>query len=261
MSSKEELSKTLVAPWDFPQTRRSRKKSSAPPQSFSVRNVFYRAVYSFTQSWMHEIIGLSLSFFVLILVAVWTSSFWSNAYFYVFQTAVQAECLVLDSRQVISIDSFGMDREPLYRAEVSVYVFASVDQSVSASCTSNSSKSVTRAPLNPPSTACSSSAGTSDGWIGTAFDDARGIYSSGDKAGFLRAHGQPGTFYTCWHTHDRTVVLLVRDARPAMILPPLLSALLALAALARVVVLIYAAATSPSAVAVEEAWEEEAELV
>jgi hypothetical protein len=106
-------------------------------------------------------------------------------------------------------------------------------------------------PPDLPSTAC----GASDGWVGTAFDDASGIYSSGDKSGFLRAFGQAGTYYPCWHTRDRTIVLLVRDPRAAMVLPPLFSALAALAAFARVVVLTHAAA-SPSAGAVEEEWEE-----
>ena len=250
MSSNRDFTQTLVAPWGF--SRRNKlTNTSAPPQSFSILNVVQFASQSFKESWMHEIIGFSLCCIVFIWGAVWTASFWSSTYFSPVQTAVQAECLVLDSRQVASIYSLGMDREPLYRAEVSVYVFASAAKP--ANCTSNaSSNSMLGGPSDLSLTACDAS----NGWVGTAFDDVSGIYSSGDKSGFLRAFGQSGTYYPCWHTHDRTLVLLVRDLRTVMVLPPLLSGLAALAALARVAILIQAAAASPSAVAVEEHSEE-----
>jgi hypothetical protein len=226
---------------------------STPHLSLSILKFIYSAANSFTKSWMHEIIGFSLCSMLFIVCAVWTASFWCNAYFSLVQIAILAECLVLDARPVASIDSFGMDRETLYRAEVSVYVFASAEHP--ASCDLNvSSTTMLGPPTALPPTAC----GASDGWVGTAFE---GIYSLGDKSGFLRAYGQPGTFYPCWHSHDHTVVILARDLRTAMVLPPLLVALAALAALARVAVLAHAAAASPSAVAAEEECEEEAELV
>ena len=217
-----------IAPWVFSPKQKSFTRKRKNKKTFSILKELRSIFNVFKQPWMHEIIGFFFLAAVLICVSYWTAAYWTDAYLSPVNSAVSSDCLVLDSQQVASIDSFGLDREPLLRAEVSVYVFAF---SIPTSCQSR--------PANSSSGVCDL------GFVATAYDDARGLFTAGDKSEFLRTHGQPGSFYPCWHSLDRSMVLLDRDPRTAMILLPLFAAFAAFTALARVaLLLVFAARTA-----------------
>ena len=153
-----------------------------------------------------EMVGYSI--FTCLLLAFALSAFivWLTTYAVPFSTYLAAQCLVLNSTQLSKPEGFM--REPLYRAEVYVYVFNTTY----------------------PECCCPNAFGQSRcaEWEAVSFDNIIESYTSGDKTDFLIEYGYPGTYHFCWHSPAKDKVVLVRSLYAEFLMAPGLSLLLGL---------------------------------
>ena len=135
---------------------------------------------------MQELLG-SISVTILFFAfGLTTFILWISSYIVPYGTYVRADCLVLNSTQTML--SEGFQREPLYRAEVYVYVF---NTSLPKCCCKNSFGKERCAE-----------------WEAVSYDTPIETHTPGDKWDFLRQYGYPSTFHKCWHSPDKEKVLL-----------------------------------------------------
>mmetsp|Transcript_28151 Transcript_28151/g.65535 ORF Transcript_28151/g.65535 Transcript_28151/m.65535 type:complete len:276 (+) Transcript_28151:39-866(+) len=147
-----------------------------------------------------EVLGSILVTTALLACGIAALVLWLSTYAIPFGTYMRASCLVLNSTQTMLPEGF--NREPLYRAEVYVYVFNTTY----------------------PECCCEDLFGRQRcaEWEGVAFDNMQNTHTAGDKWDFLRLYGYPGTFHKCWHSPSKERVLLARDTNTLFLLLPIL---------------------------------------
>jgi len=119
---------------------------------------------------------------------------------------VEAECLVLNSTQTVL--NKGFNREPLYRAEVYVYVFNTTEAHSKCCCANQWGRE-----------RCAE-------WEAVAFDNIREAHTTGDRTEWLRKYGWPGTIHPCWSSGKKDKVLLTRDMNANFLMAPVVALVL-----------------------------------
>lgn len=146
-------------------------------------------------------LGYSATTTILLTFSLATLIFWMNTYLVPFGTFLKARCLVLNSTQSSVPDGFM--REPLYRAEIYVYVY-------------NTTYTDCCCPNYFGQDRCAE-------WEALAYDNIMQSFTSGDKSDFLATFGYPGTFHTCWHSPLKDQILLVRSMYAEFLMAPALA--------------------------------------
>ena len=153
------------------------------------------------QSAWWEMIGYSFATTALLIFFLSTLIMWLNTYVVPYGTFLRASCLVLNSTQ--SSIAEGFMREPLFRAEVYLYVF-------------NTTYTDCCCPNYYGQDRCAE-------WEALAYNNIMQSFTSGDKTDFLAEYGYPGTFHTCWHSPLKDRVLLVRSIYGEFLMAPMLA--------------------------------------
>ena len=148
-----------------------------------------------------EMLGYSVATIIFLAFFLATLIFWMKTFVVPYGTFIKAMCLVLNSTQ--SSIPAGFNREPLYRAEVYVYVF-------------NTSYTQCCCPNYYGQDRCAE-------WEALAYDNIMQSYTTGDKTDFLVQYGYPGTFHVCWHSPLKDQVVLVRSAYGEFLMAPFLA--------------------------------------
>ena len=153
-----------------------------------------------------EMMGFSVATVALLVFALTLFIVWGVYFVTPFSTFIKAKCLVLNATQTSL--AVGFMREPLYRAEVYVYVF-------------NTSYTQCCCPNVFGQERCAE-------WEAVAFDNILQSYTSGDKTDFLQVYGYPGTFHNCWHSSQKEQVVLTRQFYWTFLMAPILALILGL---------------------------------
>mmetsp|Transcript_43796 Transcript_43796/g.103093 ORF Transcript_43796/g.103093 Transcript_43796/m.103093 type:complete len:250 (-) Transcript_43796:216-965(-) len=150
---------------------------------------------------LHEVIGYIVVTALLLALGISSLVIWISSYVVPYGTYVLAECLVLNSTQTMLPEGFL--RQPLYRAEVYIYVFN----------TSN------------PECCCQDLYGRNRcaEWEALAYDNILETHTAGSKVEFLRQYGYPGTFHKCWHSPGKDKVLMDRSSNSTFLIVPVLA--------------------------------------
>jgi hypothetical protein len=153
------------------------------------------------QSAWWEMIGYLFATSVLLVLSLSMLIMWLNTFVVPYGTFLRASCLVLNSTQ--SSVAEGFMREPLFRAEVYVYVF-------------NTTYTDCCCPNYYGQDRCAE-------WEALAYDTIMQSFTSGDKTDFLADYGYPGTFHACWHSPLKDQVVLVRSFYGEFLMAPTLA--------------------------------------
>mmetsp|Transcript_37424 Transcript_37424/g.60289 ORF Transcript_37424/g.60289 Transcript_37424/m.60289 type:complete len:264 (-) Transcript_37424:40-831(-) len=148
-----------------------------------------------------EVLGSIAATTIFFAFALTTFIIWVSSYIVPYGTYMRADCLVLNSTQTVLMEGF--QREPLYRAEVYVYVFNTTY----------------------PECCCKNSFGKERcaEWEAISYDNVHETHTPGDKWDFLRNYGYPSTFHKCWHSPDKKTVLLKRSNQSPFLMAPIAS--------------------------------------
>lgn len=148
---------------------------------------------------LQEVLGSIAATTIFFAFALTTFVIWVSSYVVPYGTYMRADCLVLNSTQTVLMEGF--QREPLYRAEVYVYVFNTTY----------------------PECCCKNSFGRERcaEWEAISFDNVHETHTPGDKWNFLRQYGYPSTFHKCWHSPDKNKVLLRRANQSPFLMAPI----------------------------------------
>mmetsp|Transcript_17365 Transcript_17365/g.34656 ORF Transcript_17365/g.34656 Transcript_17365/m.34656 type:complete len:249 (-) Transcript_17365:569-1315(-) len=156
---------------------------------------------TFARAALHEVIGYVVITSILLALGVTSLVIWISSYVVPYGTFVVAECLVLNSTQTMLPEGFL--RQPLYRAEVYVYVFNTTN----------------------PECCCQDMYGRNRcaEWEALAYDNILETHTAGSKVDFLRQYGYPGTFHKCWHSPGKDKVLMKRSSNSPFLIVPVLA--------------------------------------
>mmetsp|Transcript_12090 Transcript_12090/g.29565 ORF Transcript_12090/g.29565 Transcript_12090/m.29565 type:complete len:254 (+) Transcript_12090:108-869(+) len=155
---------------------------------------------------LQEVVGYILFTAILLAAGISTLVVYLSTYIVPYATFVEAECLVLNSTQ--SMLHEGFNREPLYRAEVYVYVFNTTNETAKCCCPDQFGRE-----------RCAE-------WEAIAYDNIREVHTVGDRTEWLRKYGAPGTFHPCWHSPGKEKVLLSRSTNSPFLMVPIVAFIL-----------------------------------
>eukprot|EP00961_Rhodomonas_salina_P200245 2701349-Rhodomonas_salina.1 len=158
---------------------------------------------------LHEVIGYIVVTALLLALGISSLVIWISSYVVPYGTYVLAECLVLNSTQTMLPEGFL--RQPLYRAEVYIYVFNTSNPECCCQdlygrnrCAEWEALAYDNILETAPSHMVKSTTQVRRCYV-AGLSRANSLlppnrHTAGSKVEFLRQYGYPGTFHKCWHS-------------------------------------------------------------